>query len=312
MEIFDNIEALDALSVTRAVYTVGNFDGVHLGHMELLRVCRSAADETGSKFVVITFSRHPKDLFHPEHPVDKITGIALRRELIAETAPDYLVELDFNWELASLEAEPFLDMLCRNRERVDFFVGNDFNFGSKKRGNRAFIAEYLKKRGLGLLHIVPSVVKLSHKVSSTSIRRKIRVGKVADAARLLGRFYCLKGETAPGQQLGRQLGFPTLNMAFWQTVLPENGVYATFCLLHGVRYQAVTYVGIKPTFDESRQVVETHLLSVDPGVVPYGSSLEVDFVCRIRGDRRFEDVSALVAQMRDDVKQADLILKKKL
>lgn len=308
MRLYNDISSLNNDDIKKAVYTVGNFDGVHLGHRRLFQVCKSRSIENNSKFVVITFSNHPKDLFFPDKPVDKITDLQQRKQLISECGADYLIVLDFDWQLASLEAKPFLDLLCVNREQVDFYIGKDFNFGSKKKGNPAFISDYLTAAGLGKLHVVPSVRVLSHKVSSTSIRRKIRLGKVSEAAMLLGRPYCLKGQTAPGEKIGRQLGFPTLNLSSWETVLPESGVYATKCELGDKNFPAVTYVGLKPTFKGRELVVETHLLNTTIGDVYYGHPLKVHFLHRIRGDRCFNSTNELIEQMNIDIKKAENLI----
>jgi riboflavin kinase/FMN adenylyltransferase len=266
---------------------IGTFDGVHLGHREVIR---------GSD-TVLTFDPHPLSVIHPEALPRLLTPFSVKRDLIAGLGVEELVVIPFDREFASRSAEQFVEEVLIGQlgaERVS--VGENFRFGQKARGT----PEFLAAQDAFETRVVPMVEAEGETVSSSHIRGLVAAGEVGQAARFLGGPFLFEGEVVPGDRRGRELGIPTANIVpDDRLVVPSHGVYAAWA--HG--WPAAVNVGVRPTFETGRGlVVEAHLIDFEGDL--YGQTLRVGFVERMRGERRFDSVEELVAQMWRDVNQA--------
>jgi riboflavin kinase / FMN adenylyltransferase len=266
---------------------VGTFDGVHLGHREVIR---------GSD-TVLTFEPHPLAVLHPEALPKLLTAPGVKRDLIAGLGVEELVVIPFDRDFAGRSAEDFIERVLVGQlgaERVS--VGENFRFGKGARGT----ADLLRARGEFETRVVPLVEVEGETVSSSHVRGLVAAGEVGKAARFLGGPFLFEGEVVPGDRRGHELGMPTANIVPDDTlVIPSHGVYAAWA--HG--HQAAVNVGVRPTFETGRGLlVEAYLIGFDGDL--YGETLRIAFVERMRGEKRFESVDALVAQMRRDVERA--------
>ena len=266
---------------------IGTFDGVHRGHQAVI----DSAD------TVLTFDPHPLEVLHPAALPKLIMPFGVKRDVIEGLGVDELVVIPFDREFAAIPAEGFIEQVLIERltaERVS--VGENFRFGAKARGD----PEMLAGRPEFETRVVPLVEVDGETVSSTRIRALIAAGEIEAAQRCLGAPFMVEGTVAEGDQRGRRLGFPTANLVpDDRLAIPGHGVYAGFA--NGV--PAAINVGVRPTFDTGRGLlIETYLIDRDDDL--YGTTLRVAFVKRLRGERRFSDVSELIAQMRIDVEDA--------
>lgn len=266
---------------------IGTFDGVHLGHREVIR-----GNDT-----VLTFDPHPVSVIHPEATPKLLNPFAIKRDLIAGLGVEELVVIPFDREFAALEAEDFADrVLAEQLGAASVSVGENFRFGKKARGT----PEFLAGRGAFDTRVVALVEVEGETVSSSHIRGLVAAGEVDKAAGFLGGPFLFEGEVVAGDRRGRELGYPTANLVpDDRLVAPGHGVYAAWA--HG--HPAAVNVGIRPTFESGRgPLVEAYLIDFDGDL--YGQTLRIAFLERMRGERRFESAEALVEQMKKDVDQA--------
>lgn len=270
---------------------VGTFDGVHLGHREVIRGCDT----------VLTFDPHPQQVVAPDHqPPKLIASFPIKRDLIAGLGVEELVVIPFDEEFAKRSAEAFIeDVLIGKLCATHVSVGENFRFGNKARGD----TEMLRAESRFETRVVPLVEVDGETVSSTQIRALVAAGEVKRASRFLGGPFLLEGEVVHGDKRGRELGFPTANIVpDDRLVVPGHGVYAAWA--HG--YPAAVNVGVRPMFETGRGLlIEAYLLDFDGDL--YGQTLRIAFVERLRGEKRFESVEALIEQMKRDVDQARAI-----
>ncbi|MDZ7373145.1 MAG: bifunctional riboflavin kinase/FAD synthetase [candidate division KSB1 bacterium] len=306
------LRGLDSLnSDTPSVVSVGTFDGVHLGHQQLIRRLKELARELGAKATLITFEPHPQlVLSSPNRPSIKLlTPLAEKRELIAELGADRLVVVDFTPEFAAIPPAQFVEEVLVRRARCRGVVaGADHSFGHGREGSLATLRALGERFGFKVVE-VPEVLIDGEEVSSTAIRRMLlREGDVSKAARFLGRLYEVRGTVGRGEGRGRSLGFPTANVVLEtpHKLLPRDGIYAGFAVVRGRQLPAAINVGVRPTFNGSHRVVEAHIVS-EVGDL-YGTPIRVLFVERIRDEVAFPSVGELVAQMEDDVRKTLRIL----
>ena len=271
---------------TRRRVAIGTFDGVHLGHREVIR---------GSD-TVLTFDPHPATVVAPDRTPKLLNPFSVKRDLIAGLGVRDLVVIGFDREFASKDAEHFVrEVLIGKLEAEQVSVGQNFHFGKGAKGNADFLAAHAEFR----TRVVPLVEVGGEPVSSTRIRALVEEGDVAGAATLLGGPFLFEGEVIGGDRRGRELGMPTANIAPDPALdCPAQGVYAAWA--HG--HPAAVNVGVRPTFDSERGLlVEAHLLDFEGDL--YGERLRIAFLERLRGEERFDSVDALVAQMRRDVER---------
>ncbi len=292
---------------------IGTFDGVHRGHRAVLQTMVQAARLAKAPAVVLTFVPHPLTILRPEEAPPLLMSYEQRAELLCGTGAEALVELPFNGELAHTSPATFVQRhLCQQARARRVFVGADFSFGARGAGRPETLA-VLGRQACGLeTTVVPLLESQGLPISSTRIRQALREGRPALAARLLGGPFSPHGEVRRGRQLGAELGFPTANLVPpTGVVCPEQGVYAAWGRTLGPEgpgpwRPAVANLGRRPTVDGENVVLEVHLLGFSGDL--YGQRLEVAFLRRLRGERRFPNVDALRAQIGRDAARAATIL----
>jgi riboflavin kinase/FMN adenylyltransferase len=269
---------------------IGTFDGVHRGHREVIR----GAD------TVLTFEPHPLAVIHPEATPKLISTFDVKRDLIAGLGVDELVVIPFDKGFSSQTAEEFVkDVLIERLGADQVSVGENFRFGRGAKGTPEFLSDHDEFE----TRVVPLVEAAGETISSSHIRGLVAAGEVGSAAEFLGGPFLFEGEVVPGDRRGRELGMPTANLVPDERyVVPGHGVYAAWA--HG--YPAAVNVGVRPTFETGRGLlVEAHLIGFEGDL--YGETLRIAFIERLRGERRFESVDDLVAQMNRDVDEAKRI-----
>lgn len=295
------------------VLTIGNFDGVHLGHQSLIAAAQEMARELDAQAGLLTFWPHPARILAPSRAPALIRSRSRRREILEETGLDLLIEHPFSKDFASLPAEEFLRILFDDLGVLGVVVGYDFTYGKARGGNVDTLKAACDERGLSL-KVVPPVTVDGAPVSSSRIRERVESGDVATALELLGRPFELEGLVVHGAGRGHGIGVPTANLEPQRELVPAKGVYATRVLLPDNRIVAgACNVGVNPTFLPSTGDERAAPLSVEVHVMDYsgnlyGSKLRLFFVEHLRPELRFADVDSLVAQMRLDIEKCREIL----
>jgi riboflavin kinase / FMN adenylyltransferase len=285
-----------------SVVTVGNFDGVHLGHQRILGTVCELARQANCKSAVLTFFPHPARVLRPAQSPPLLMTLDQRLAAIQSLGIDAAFVLRFDPQLAAVSAEDFVRrFLVDVMHARAVLVGGNFRFGHRQAGDVKLLVQLGQRWGFDV-NTLPPVVKDGIVVSSTAIRGALREGRVEDARHLLGRPYTLAGEIRTGTGQGRKLIVPTLNLATEQETLPKNGVYATEVTVEGKTYRAATNVGLRPTFDGGRVTIESHLFDFDRNVTSGG--MEVHFWTRLRDEQRFPGPDALRRQVLKDIEEA--------
>jgi riboflavin kinase / FMN adenylyltransferase len=285
-----------------AVLTIGSFDGVHLGHQRVVGRMVGAARACGARPVLITFEPHPRCFLDPVNCPKSITALQEKAGLLESMGVEHVVVLEFNRELAQLNAQDFVASLASRMELRRFVVGYDFTFGHNRQGN----AEWLRGHGFDV-DVVEPVRLDGEEIHSSEVRRLVTLGEVAAAARLLGRSFSLQGMVEPGDRIGRQLGFPTVNLAIEPNKLvPGLGIYAGWARTSQGVHAAALSVGYRPTFEDTQLRVEAYLLDFDGDL--YWQRLEVSFVERLRDEVKYDSPEELAAQIALDVEETRRIL----
>jgi riboflavin kinase / FMN adenylyltransferase len=286
----------------RSVVTIGNFDGVHLGHQRILRAVLDRARHSDALAAVLTFYPHPARVLRPAEAPALLQTLEQRLASISATGIDAVLVLRFDAELAGVSPEDFVRRFLLDSMAVQtVLVGGNFRFGHRGAGDVKLLGERGEQWGFGV-EIVQPVIERGVVVSSTAIRNAIRDGRVDDARSMLGRPYALEGQIRTGTGQGRKLVVPTLNLATDQEVLPKTGVYATEALVEGKSYRAATNVGMRPTFDGARLTIESHLFDFSESLT--SGNLEVRFWHRLRDERKFSGPTELREQVLKDIEQA--------
>lgn len=286
----------------KPVITIGNFDGVHVGHRALIERTRAMAERMSVPSGALTFHPTPQEVLRPDSAAPRIQSLAQRIEMLAATGLDYLVVEPFSLDVAALTAEDFAHRILKARLGVrGLALGYDFRFG---RGRAGAVDTLKACLDVPIEH--QAAVELDGRpVSSSRVRQAVRVGDVALAGRCLGRPHAVRGAVVAGEQRGRKLGFPTANLREIEGLAPARGVYATWAWAEGVRHRAVANLGVRPTVDGVDAVdvvLEVHLLDFAGDL--YGASVMVEFVELLRGETAFPDLDALRAQISRDTEAA--------
>jgi riboflavin kinase/FMN adenylyltransferase len=295
------------------VLTVGNFDGLHLGHRALLEAVRARARALGRSTAVYTFDPHPRRVLFPDRPQPRLMTFPQLRAELEASGIDALVREHFTPEFAALSPEEFLRGVIGARVGpCEVFVGRDFHFGKGRAGSGEWLRASAPALGIRV-EILEQVRAGGIDVSSTRVREALARGDVAEASLCLGRAYTIWGRVVEGDRRGRTLGFPTANLSPENELVPGNGVYATSVrLFQGERlgptaHPAVTNIGTRPTFEPGRVGVETHLLDFAGDL--YGRRLALAFHARIRAERRFSGPDELARQIGEDAARARELLR---
>jgi riboflavin kinase/FMN adenylyltransferase len=309
METIRGIGALNK-ALPRVVLTIGNFDGVHLGHQHIIRQAVEKARARGGTAVAYTFRPHPQVALRPGANIQLLLTYDEKLEILAAQGLDATIEEPFSREFSTVAPQAFFaDAILGRLSAEAIVVGYDFAFGKERTGTLQALEEFCRKAGVELTVVPPQRAGDSAVVSSSRIRQHLAAGEVDAAATLLGREFFYRGVVVRGEGRGRKIGFPTANLKIENKLTLPYGVYATWAILGGKRLPSVTNVGVRPTFADSPELpalVETHLL--DTTLDLYGQTLEVRFVKRLREERRFPGIEALKAQIAADAGEASLIL----
>ncbi len=309
MKLIKNLDEITE-PFKNAVITIGNFDGVHIGHQALFHEVIERADSIDGTSIAMTFDPHPlRVLTDNGHPV-LITLYEQKAELIEKSGIDVLVRIQFTRQFASLTAKEFIeDILIGRIGMKAIIVGKDYTFGKNREGNIELLQDFAKTHGFKVITAswIQSARNINGRVSSTKIRELIGAGKVAKAQHLLGRYYQIRGIVAAGRDRGgRLLGFPTANINLQDELCPKSGVYAVIVECSDKHYNGVANIGYSPTFDDHVFTVEVHILDFDQNI--YSSNIRVNFVERIRDEIKFSGVEELSEQIRKDIITARKIL----
>lgn len=290
-----------------AAWTIGNFDGVHLGHRHIVERLRSEAARSGVPAWALTFDPHPVAVLRPDQPLSLLTSIERRLELLEALGLDGILVTPFDARLSRLAPDAFgASLLAGTLGARGVVVGSNFRFGARRVGDIGLLEQLGAIHGFAVDAVEPVTVD-GEVVSSTRVRAALARGDVADAARLLGRPHDAGGLVVEGQRRGRTLGFPTANLAELDASLPRDGVYACRVWWDGARqHRGVANLGVRPTVGAGRSV-EVHVLDHDEDL--YGRRIRVAFVARLRDERRFDGLEALQGQIARDVEQARAALR---
>lgn len=286
-----------------SVVTIGNFDGVHLGHRAILMRCRTRAVETGARVVAVTFEPHPLAILTPDRAPARLATLEERVESLHASGADAVWIIDTDRAFLSWTPEEFVERLIVERLAACCVVeGLDFNFGRGRQGSIETLRELGDRFQFAIDVVEPLRVRLGaveRVVSSSAIRERLLAGDVEAAAACLGRDYALSGTVTPGSGAGRELGFPTINLASPPTAVPGDGVYAGTGRIAGWTFAAAISIGHRPTMGGTTRAIEAHLL--DASGAWYGQSARLGFRCRLRDQQRFEDIEHLREQIERDV-----------
>ena len=289
-----------------AALAIGNFDGVHRGHQALLQAARDAAAKTGGKAGVMLFEPHPREFFQPDKPHFRLTPLPRKLELLEAFGLDLAVVLRFDAALAGLSAEAFIaQVLVQELHVAHVVVGYDFHFGKGRAGDPKTLRRAAATHGFGVT-VVAQVAEAGEVFSSSAIRAELAQGDVQGAAEMLGHWWRVTGTVIGGAKRGAGLGFPTANIALAPGTALAHGIYAVRVTVDGKSHPAAAYLGTRPTFDDGAPVLEVFVLDFDDDL--YGRQIAVDFIDHIRGDRRFEGIDDLKAQMQHDCDRARILL----
>jgi riboflavin kinase / FMN adenylyltransferase len=291
-----------------SIVSIGVFDGVHLGHQQLIQRLVSTAKQVNLKSVVLTFFPHPDALLHDKEGRYYLTTPEDRAELLMNLGVDYVITHPFDESVRQIRASEFVKLLCQHLKMSALWVGSDFALGYEREGNTAF----LRKEGTQHNFTVETIDLVTHApdgtvISSTQIRQRLLSGDVDSVREWLGRAYSVQGVVVHGDQRGRTIGFPTANLGVWvEQIIPANGVYAGWATVRGQRYMAVTNIGIRPTFGGQEIRIEPHLLDFSQDI--YDETLHLTFEKRLRPEQKFEGIQALKAQLQQDIEQGRAFL----
>jgi len=281
------------------VLALGNFDGMHRGHLKIIERVRRGAEERGATAVAMTFDPHPSKIVRPDKAPPLLMTNEQKLEALARGGMHGVAIVRFTPELAQWDPETFVrTVLVEWLHVAEVWVGANFLFGHDRAGTFSMLRTLGARYGFRAEKIDPVRYK-EFVVSSTRIRRLITEARVDEAGALLGHHYMIAGAVVKGEQRGRDLGFPTANVCAENELVPPRGVYATTAILDGVAYPSVTNIGTRPTFESGDEtVIETHVLDFDKDL--YGARLRLGFVQRLRDEKKFDGVDALKAQIGAD------------
>ena len=301
MQVLHGLDALRQLPPGGAI-SVGNFDGVHLGHRKIIDVLRQGEPAAVS---VITFEPHPLGVLRPTLAPPRLTPIERKRQLLAEAGVTHVVELPATPDVLGLEAEAFWHRLRDDARPARIAEGHDFRFGKAAKGNIDLLTQWADGTGIEVRCVEPATVTLpglqvAH-ASSSLARWLLAHGRVFDAAAVLGRPYEVGGEVVKGHQRGRELGFPTANVDVQGQLIPADGIYAATAVVESVEHAAAVSIGSNPTFDGVSRTVEAYLLDFSGDL--YGQRLPLRLTHWLRGQVKYAGVDPLIAQLHRDVSE---------
>lgn len=298
---------------SNTVLTVGTFDGVHEGHKVLIKAVVESAEELSARSVIVTFDPHPRDIINPgSDGIKLLSTLPERCELLADLGIDEMVVIPFDRDFSLLSSEEFIrDVIYEKIGVEEFIIGYDHQFGKDREGTIDTVRTLGEELGFEANVISRQEVE-NQTVSSTSIRKALQEeGDAEKAAMFLGRYYILHGTVVHGEKRGRKIGFPTANIHTDQAkkIIPKVGVYAVWIRVDKTYYSAMMNVGKRPTFDGEELTMEVHVFDFDKDI--YGKEVQVQFVKRLRNEKKFSGIENLIDQLKEDQVKAKEILKTK-
>ena len=306
MSIIYNLKELER-PLKNTVLTIGNFDGVHKGHLVLFDLVKKRAKAIHGESAVMTFEPHPIKVMKPGNGPPLITPTERKLKLISNAGMDIIICLPFSPEFASISAQNFVrDILFNEIHIKELVVGYDYTFGNKRKGGIDLLKQMGKELGFKV-HVVEPVYFNNTLVSSTSVRNFILEGNLKEAKKLLGRNYQITGTVIKGAGRGGKIvGFPTANIEPINELIPKKGVYAVYVDVDGINYYGVCNIGFNPTFGNDRLSIETHILDFDRDIT--GETIYINFIHHIRDERKFHSANELSAQIASDIEKAKKLL----
>jgi len=294
-------------SLKGSVLALGNFDGFHLGHQAVVSRAVARAFHERRPVIVATFDPHPVSFFKPDVPPFRLTSLDQRQALFGHAGADAMLVFEFGPELASMDAEQFVaDVLAKRIGAAGVITGDDFSFGKGRTGDVALLARLAPEHGIAA-EAVAQVTLDGERISSGRVREALVAGDTRSATRMLSRDYAIAGVVERGDARGRELGYPTANLALGDYQRPKYGIYAARVTLDdGSEHPGVASLGVRPTFEPTSELLEAHLFDFAGDL--YGRAIEVALHAFIREERKFESTDALVEAMRDDERQARRLL----
>jgi len=308
MEIIHGIQQLKK-RLTHPVVTIGNFDGVHRGHQMIIKTAIEQARARKGVCVAYTFRPHPQVALNPAAQIQLLSTYEEKLRILEALGVDITIEEPFSREFSTVAPEQFFkDVLLRQISAEAIVVGYDFGFGKERKGQLDILVTLCRQSGVELTVIQPQ--KTDGEVASSSrVRQHLLGGQIESATHLLNRHFSYRGVVVKGDGRGRKIGFPTANLKLENKLVLPNGVYATWALAFAVKYPSVTNVGVRPTFQQDLElpaIVETHIL--DQTIDLYGNTLEVQFVKKLRDEKKFSGIEDLKKQIQLDAQAARQIL----
>lgn len=304
--VYSRAEAADRLD--RSVVTIGNFDGMHIGHQAIFDKTLEEADDRDATPVGLTFEPHPEKYFRPDEAPVRLSPAPQKFELMGEHGAELVVALVFDESIAGQHPEEFVEeILVETLSAEHVVVGRDFRFGKERAGDTDSLQEFGEPRGM-TTSVVDFVQYDDQPVSSTRIRGAVEEGELEEVRAMLGRPYRLYGGVVQGEQRGTQMGFPTANLEVDEMAVPPKGVYATrLARSGGPRWRAVTNIGNRPTFDGQELTIETFVLDdrVEEDLDLYDEDIELDIHRRIRDEQRFDNPGELIDRIERDIQEAE-------
>jgi riboflavin kinase/FMN adenylyltransferase len=309
MKIIDRLENITQ-PFKNAVITIGNFDGVHIGHQALFHEVIEKADAIDGTSIAMTFDPHPIRVLQKNNIPPLITLQEQKTELIERSGMEVLICIPFTKQFASLSAEDFIKNLLVDKIGMKaIIVGGDYTFGKNREGNLALLKSFAFQLGYEVIVAdwIKAAQNVSDRISSTKIRELVMAGNIEPANKMLGRHYQIRGRVVKGRDRGgKLLGIPTANINLQDELCPKTGIYAVTVEYNNRIHKGVANIGYSPTFDDNEFTVEVHLLDFAENI--YDEKIRVNFIERIRDEKKFADISELKEQINQDVKAADKIL----
>lgn len=304
MKLFTRIDELPVFN--KSVITIGSFDGVHSGHMAIIKGLQREAASVGGEPVLITFHPHPSQIIHGRPPVDVLNTREEKLTLLKKAGLPYVVEVPFSIEFAEQSPEAYIrDFLVKSFHPHSIIIGYDHKFGRDRSGDYHLLEKAGTEYGF-LVKEIPAHLLESAAISSTRIRNALKSGEIEEANQLLGYPYFFSGTVVRGNQLGRTLGFPTANLVLADEakLIPANGVYAVTCSLTGNEkmLKGMMNIGVRPTVDGTKRVIEVNIFDFDSEI--YGEQLKVNIIFKLRDEQKFPSLDALKIQLAEDKNMA--------
>ncbi len=309
MKIFDRLESIQQPFVN-AVITIGNFDGVHIGHQALFHEVIEKAEAIEGTSIAMTFEPHPMRVLKQNNHPPLITLYEQKEELIKRSGIDVLICVPFTKKFAALSAEAFIkELLIEKIGMKAIIVGQDYTFGKNREGNLALLKSYAAQMDYEVIvaEWIKAARNIADRISSTRVRKLVMAGEIETARKMLGRHYQIRGLIVKGRDRGgKLLGIPTANINLQDELCPKTGIYAVTVEYRQQLYRGVANIGYSPTFNDNEFTVEVHILDFDENI--YDRKIRVNFIERIRNEKKFDGIAELKSQIHQDIEAARKIL----